>query len=268
VLADTHRWLGARVGPQVAVERLVGVLVALERLGRTLPTGTVPDRELDRLTRHLAVPGLSQCWSGRVSGSSTGHERSWQHLGEEDGERLRTAYAEMLAEKVAQNRPPERLAPPPLGPSPSSTLRVEGGCLLCGVGTVEVSAIRIQREGGRDFASRAVWTERTVAVDQLGPSGPERVKGHLCPACLGAVERGHSMGPTAHSTALVAHLQSVGSAEAERLRDEDPVTGAQEALNGVRTYGGIWYAARRAGRPEPAPNPTPWAHMMRRRKRP
>ena len=65
-------------------------------------------------------------------------------------QQLRTAYATLLKERVARTAPPVLLPPPrvtDLGNAASPLIPIEAGCLICGIGSQEVSAAAVAREG-------------------------------------------------------------------------------------------------------------------------
>ena len=134
--------------------------------------------------------------------------------------RLRDGYAKVLRDRVASTAPPVRLSPPPIDDVPGS-VRVEGGCLMCGVATVTVPTARVARLGDNHAAAGDVWRATSITV------GADRLSGHLCPACAAAMDAVGAIGPTAVERALLAHLDASCPDElAERLRsrliDGDP----------------------------------------------
>lgn len=164
--------------------------------------------------------------------------RPWAHVTLGQRAALRSAYADVLRDRLALNEPPVALRCP------------TRGCLLCGVRAVNRSAIEVARRGGREAAVAAVWRPLTVPPVALGGRGPEPVNGHLCPDCAEVVEEVGAVGPTARGRAVVAHVRRVaGVAKADRLSamldDDFPPT-----LPG-------WGALHLA------PNQEPWSHLVR-----
>lgn len=151
------------------------------------------------------------------------------------------------------SRPPVAVPPPPPVTS-GDGLRVPDGCLMCGVSTVDVPALRVHRLGGPEKAAKAVWTPVDVSAGTVGaPPEVQRLSGSLCPACAAAKESAGAVGPSAIEIAVQRHLRAAGRPDlAERERIFEYATPAWAALVA---------RARQQGQPVPAPNREPWAHV-------
>lgn len=250
-------------GAEVARRRLAGVLDAVAA------SGTDATRTADRLTdttgaalvHHLAEPAGSVRFLGQfvptpVPGAvpDTYAREPWGHLSDPANAAtvaaLRTALAAFLGERRAQHAPPVSV-PPPKGRA----------CLLCGVGHVLLPAVRVARLGGTDAARAMTWRTLTTNAAALGgPSSPAPTTGAVCPPCSDALDHAGAVGLPAVEAAWLAHLNAHGHADAARL-----LTWARGAdggeLRGVLAWAALAAQRRRAGGPEPEPNPEPWAHL-------
>lgn len=249
-LVATHPAMAARLGPDRAVEVAEGVLSALALLGvHALPI-TVSDAALGLHVRHLGRLGTLLGWR-TVASTGWADPYPFAHVGMVDRQRLRSAYAGLLAERVASHAPPVRLTPPALGPVEVAVVVVTGGCLVCGVDAVTLPATEVSRAGGPRLAARDVWRDLTVAPDALGglPS-PDRLAGHVCPACADALDAVGAVGPTAMERALLGYLDTAGRTDdARRLR---------EALAGGTVTGLVGWGALPSPR---VPSGEPWGHV-------
>jgi hypothetical protein len=136
--------------------------------------------------------------------------RAWAHVGLGARQELRAAFAAGLRDLVARHQPPVSVACPQ-----------DGGCLYCGRGSVSISAEQLSRLGGAQAATRAAWRPTTTTVTALGGTGPDRLTGHLCATCAGALEQvGGAVGLTSRAQAVVDHLVAHGEPQrARRLSD-------------------------------------------------
>jgi hypothetical protein len=224
--------LAARLGPDIAVERIESVLVGLAVLGQPVPDdlGLVLPR-LHPAAHALAFSNPLTLTTGMCS------PRPWAHVTTGQRAALRKAYAESLRDRLALSSPPVPV------PCPS------GGCLLCGVASVERSAIEVARRGGVEAAG--VWTFWTVPPVALGGAGPDLIGGHTCPDCTRAIEEDGAVGWPARAQALVSHLSSIGEdKKADRLR--------RECEGDFPPRLPAWRAD-----PKARPSAQPWAHLRR-----
>ena len=127
-VVDAHPGLAAQRGPELALENVEAVLVALGLLGQPEPGPDVAGSELALLLRHLDRVGSAMTWQGRlVAGRCTRYPFAHVRLG--DRRRLREAAAWLLRERVSLTAPS--------GEGPAS---------------------QVQGLGGRERASEALWT--------------------------------------------------------------------------------------------------------------
>ncbi len=236
-LVLTHPALSGRLGPERAVQVADGVLAGLALLGRPALLPSVSDIDLGLHVRHLSRVGSGLAW--RVLATARhANPYPFAHVSLVDRGRLRSAYAGMLAEKIATSAPDVRL-PPPTGEA----------CLLCGVGGVVMPAGQVARLGGRGRAQREVWRELTAPSDALGgrPS-PDPIVGQACPPCYDALDSVGSVGPSALERALVEHLRASG-------RTNEAVK-VEAAISGGGLVGLVGWAVT-----EWEPNGEPWGHL-------
>jgi hypothetical protein len=130
------------------------------------------------------------------------------------------------------------VVPPPLDGRPGD---VDGGCLICGVGFVAVSAL--DADGCEPLAlGRTVW--RYVVTSGLTPL---RVRGWLCPT-----DDDHLAVEGAVGVSLVARsMRQAGLLEGDGLPARLPA------------WTLLVVEARRRGRPLPPPNTDRWGHVTR-----
>lgn len=222
--------LAARLGPELARERVETVLHALTVLERE------PGPDLGLLLPRL-VSAAAGMWFSSPLALTTGlcSPYPWAHVGTGQRAELRKAYAAVLADRLALSAPPVHIPCPTLG------------CVFCGVASVKRAAIDVARFGGIEAASRAVWREVNTRPSALGVKGPEPVWGHACPDCAHAIEQRGAIGFPARAQALVSFVARSSIKKAERLRREvegdfPPTLPGWGALN-LR------------------PNSEPWAHL-------
>lgn len=254
-VVDAHPGLSAQVGPELAVERVESVLVALGLLGQALPGADVADRDLGLHLRHLDLAGSSMAWQGRAVAERC-NPYPFAHVRMSERRRLRAAYAGLLRERVALTAPPVKVPPPPLeGPGTATVPAEARGCLFCGLGHLVLPAAQVQRLGGRAVVSRSMWTLVVTQTDALGgrPS-PARIEGYLCPRCNDAVEEEGSVGPSSLSRALLDALAADDRPaireKGERLRQEIDLD--------VRPVG---WGALAMCEETVQPNNRPWSHI-------
>ena len=217
---SSHPALAARLGSARALDVMEGTLAALEVLGRPTLAQDVSNADLAMHVRHLGTAGQSLAFQGRVSPSGQPAPFAWGALDESDRQWLREAYANLLAEKVAQRAAPVALRPPSGQPAmPSVNLQA---CLFCGVSSVSMAAAEVTRLGGQQAAEREVWRP----ISGINPSSiggrmtPNRLSGYLCGRCADAVESAGAVGQTALGKALLAYLDATPGRQddAARLR--------------------------------------------------
>lgn len=202
-------------------EHLVAALCGLEAAGGTTAS---PDDPRELLSVFEAVPeGLAAARSARWASVASDHPGRcapgpWAHVPEETRAALRAVSGRLMAVRVAAGAPPVELAPPS-----------GGGCAMCGLASVRVSAAEVARLGGAEAARASAWSA-----------------GSLCRPCADAVERAGAMGPTAIERAYLAsgYARGAGGVTALRRRIE-----AGELT--VRPWSASGAAA----------SSTPWAHM-------
>lgn len=251
-LLETHPGLYAARG-SLAEPLALGVVVAHRLLGLDLPEAMITDAEFARLVRTYGH-GAAGTWERAVQTRPKDLNRAaasspWSAVPAELLDGLRTARAALLAERLAETRPPHHLAPPALtrshldrGPAHPARVPVDGGCAWCGVSTITLPAVEVHRLGGPVEAALARW--RPILRD--------RFAGHLCPACADALDSEGAYGQTAVEGALIAHL-GLGR---RHLYLADDLT-----LDGVGPWCDTVLRAHAAGRPAPAPAASPWAHV-------
>jgi len=256
-LLTAHPSIAGRLG-NVAAHRLACALDAVAALG--LDLGELPEDSealLWPLMEHLAGPGSAAGWVSRFS--PTWHSgadpdlcnpRPWSHVGGDSRDSLGRGYARVLVARVALSAPPVRLGPPLVDASLADAVAVEGGCLMCGVVAITLSAAVVVRLGGRHGAARQVWRPATQTV----PGSVDTLAGYLCPPCEDARGDG-AVGTTAAAKAFLAHVEVTDPTAAEQLRGS--------VLDGADLpgYGDLVYVARRTGRAGPVPSTEPWAHV-------
>lgn len=234
-LAHARRDLARRLGAtneEQAAELFLGVLVGLDRLGRTMPTNDAPAVELARLVRHLSATGRAARFSAQAS--SAANDKPWQHLTGDQSDALASGYAAVLNERLHAADPPRPVPVPPIEHPYRGMVQVTGGCLFCGVSSV-------------------IGTWRPVNAP---------IQGHLCPTCAEALRQEGAMGKGAVARAYVRHLEATGDPRAARLKAVDG-EGRQQPVSGLRSFSDISSAAQRAGLPPIPGNAEPWQHLER-----
>lgn len=257
-IVKAHPGLAGRRGPDLAVEGVESVLVALGLLGAPLLGPEVADRDLGLHLRHLDQAGSSVAWQGRaVAGMCNSYP--FAHVRLSERRRLRAAYAGLLRERVALTAPPVKVPPPRPEPGPASTISAAGGCLMCGLAAQTLPADAVARLGGADAAAREVWTAKWVssAAALGGRPSPAPISGHLCRVCAEAAEAAGALGPTALTLALISALAPNAAA---RL-DPDPMDRLALGPGQLRGWGALVADAARSQLPAPPPGRTPWAHL-------
>lgn len=256
-LLDAHPSVRVRLG-NIADERTEAALCGLALLGLPLPESVTGDH-LSSLLRYLAQPGAAVRWE---MGARPGKHASspWAHVGESARADMRATYATLLRERLAVGSPDATLTPPRLSywepdvPAP-------GGCLLCGVCAVTVTAAEVARVGGREAARRLAWQTLSTSPATLGGRGaPVRVAGHVCPPCSDALASVGAVGPTALERALAEHLTTTGREEAAR-RLRAALAQSVGTVPGLTGWGALVFATRRRNLTPPRPNAEPWQHL-------
>ncbi|SNS11495.1 hypothetical protein SAMN05443665_100157 [Actinomadura meyerae] len=178
----------------VAHEHLVAALCGL-----TVAGGSPTDHsDPERLIQEFAAGGVAARWSSLAAdhpGECT--SAPWAHVPDEVRADLRGVAARLLAVRKAAGEPPVDLAPP-----------AGGGCAMCGLASVRLSAAQVVSQGGREQARAKVWTPRTV----------EGRDGALCTPCNDAAERAGAVGWSAFERAYLEHLRRAGVDDIERAR--------------------------------------------------
>lgn len=133
----------------------------------------------------LAEAGPNWDWMRFTDGShnkkdtSLAYPKAWAWVDDEHRAALRGALGRFQALRLAVGAPPTPV-PPPAG----------RGCLWCGIGTVEVSALKVARDGESNAAD-SVWEYVTISHSSLGgqsKSPQPSVPGYLCPTCKDAAQ--------------------------------------------------------------------------------
>lgn len=229
-----HPALAARMGPWIARERIESVLLGLTILGRPLDVD-----DLGLLLPRMHPPShevwfndpLTPTRGGRCSPHPFAHVTLTQRA------ELRKAYAAVLRDRLAKTQPSVPVRCP------------SAACLLCGVGKVERSALEVARRGGPIASASTVWRPVMTSQTALGRTGPDRVTGHVCPACNSAIEEAGAIGQTAIGNAVLAHVAIRAPKKAKRLltmlEDDFP----------PRLLG--WGVLNQR------PNPEPWWHLVK-----
>lgn len=251
---------GVHYGPRHTAELVASSLSVLDALGAPLPRQMTRD-VLGLLVRRLSPLGTALGWGARFAPHrsadarpGTANGRPWGHVSVEGKEMLRRAYVDYYADKLSLDAPAVRLSPPPFA-SPSSSgrsLAVPSGCILCGVGTVELPAATVARMGGRGEAAREVWTLRVAVPPHSlgGRRSPNGIAGHTCPTCSAAVQHVGALGISAMERSLTVELDLAGK-----------WTEGADALEGLIGFGALVSDAVRLGKPLPSPNKMPWQHL-------
>lgn len=252
-IATAHPGLGQRIGGGHAVDRLEAALVALAVLGKPAPAD-LPPPEVGRMIRFLAPEGERIRWIAHAA-DAPGHvlPEPFAHLTTADRNAVTVAWGALLADRRNADAPPVRLAPPALSRDDlaGGVQPVSGGCMLCGVATVEVPARALRRAGGAAAAAADVWSLRPKCDPHQigGRMSPNDVRGHTCPDCTAALDHVGCIGPSAIERALVVVLGL------------DRHWSEFSAMGRVPAWGALVDDAQRRGKPTPAPNETPWAHL-------
>lgn len=250
--------LSARLGEHSAIHQLASSLLALTVLGQELPTREqLADRATVRALIHHLNIGAAARWVGQYAPVLTRStkactEERWEYLEDDLLANLRTAYAGLLAERVARVAPPLKLAPPA---APDADLA--RGCLYCGVALLAVDGTEVVRVGGQETARTMAWRPISVATPSCigAPISPEPVKGWLCPRCALAIDEAGVVGQSSMEKALRQHLK-----DAKRSGDLASIAGSE--LDVITSWAGLVLRQRRRNRPTPPANAQPWGHLI------
>jgi len=196
-----HPALAARIGNEIARERVESVLYGLAILGQPAPLdlGFLLPR-VHPAAHEVRFPHPLRLMRDGCNPYPWAHVSLLQRAG------LRSAYAATLRDRLALSAPPVVLRCP------------TGGCLFCGVAAVNRAAIEVARRGGVEAATRAVWRPVLVLPTSLGGSGPKHVDGHACPDCASAIDDVGGIGWRARARAVVSYLSQSSPQKAQRLR--------------------------------------------------
>jgi len=185
VVVAAHPQLAARLGSGRARDVVEGTLMAQAALmlpaDPPLVSASSSNGDLALWIRHLGTAGLSLSFAGRLTSPAFSPAPfAWAHLGEDDRQRLRTAYAAALHERVSQRAAPVQLAPPS-GQPPMPGVNL-AGCAWCGRATVTMPAAQVAQLGGEQRAAQEVWSPLTMS--------PESVGGRISPATARSASTG------------------------------------------------------------------------------
>jgi hypothetical protein len=184
------------------------------------------------LVECMSFTGSALPWSTRFESTldpdaapGTCASAPWSFLTEEQLGRARRAYAEFLEVRALGHR---RVVPVPHG---------EVGCVMCGVGQVEVDRHRVA----------TAWQRVSWSASALGATrsrSEQTITGYVCPACARAAQDVGAVGPTALETALAR-------SRAHRPNFEDDAPMMLDGLKG-------WAVA---DVDHTVPNAQPWDHV-------
>ena len=224
--------LVVRMG-NIVQERVEQALFALRVLELPRPSPEVFDEVWPLLWRAASMFR----WGSPVTVvPGHGSSRPWAHLSEQQRQRLRDAYAQGVQQDEARSKPPVTLGCP------------SEACLFCGVTHIVVPALEVARLGGATTGSRALWHRVVTNPAALGGAGPDKVSGHLCPACTKALQSVGGVGQTAREHAVVNHVQAtLGDDQARRLRERI----ADDCPPPLPAWAAV----------ERDPNARPWGHL-------
>lgn len=235
-LLRAHPGLRASIGSQeIALHRLELALDALDALGITEPrvidkiTDTATD--VHALLNHMTIPGGLARWAHgitsthvRKASQTRVFSERWAHLTHDQKAALRRAWVELAAQRYEQPRP---VACPSDDGAPA-------GCLLCGVGAVEMLPSEARRRGA--------WIEAEAdAVTIGGMNAPESIDGYVCPTCDLAIDQARGVGMSAMRISVLDHLGVGGYSRT--VSEVDGLVG--------------WGALPRGTKP----NAEPWQHV-------
>lgn len=239
-----HPAVGARYGPDVAADRLAGVLDAVAALGVRFPRHLGEDPRtvrllLDRMSESGgAVQWRSAYGAQEVTAAQAAH-RPFAYVPEPILAAARAQLGVVLRYSVARDQPDRAVTAPH-----------RRGCLMCGVGAVTVPATRLVLAGGVRHAREELWRPHAVAVQSLGGrAGRDRAEGHLCPTCEESADAAGSIGLAAMGRSLAVRLRAVGQPDAARDVERLAHTGELSGLLGWATE------------PSASPNSAPWEHV-------
>jgi len=238
-------------GHNIHRDRVLGVMVAHQILRRPMPE---PDDEAwADMSTNLAPIGLGARWQSIVHYGTRERcaRKPWRHAKSMRGD-VRHGFANVMRDRIATDQPDDHLEPPTVAAHGlADYVSVTGGCLACGVGHVTRSAKWVSRQDSRDLARERVWEPRVLNLRGLGGRGKGQLAGFLCPDCAKAYLRRGAQGVSTVEYALTASMGVY----------HDPM---EYEIPGVKGWGALVAAARRAGRPDPAANGEPWAHVDKR----
>jgi hypothetical protein len=234
-LARRFPAIRSRLGDPVARDRLEHMLWGLAVLGREAAEDTVP-----LLLPRMHELGGSARFRGpfeRARGDCSPHP--WAHVKMSERAALRGAYAAFLRDRLARSAPPIAI------PCPTTA------CLLCGITNISRPALEVSRRGSAGATQLATWRAISTTHEALGGrQSPQRVRGHVCPACSDAIDEVGALGWSARGHALVAHVHATrGDQQARSLRTRL----ASDLSPAVPAWAAV-------GQP---PNAQPWAHLRR-----
>lgn len=214
---SAHRSIRARFGTDNAQHRLSAAFDVCAVLGVRVPARLAENRDLTvNMIMMLTEAGVGSRWTSMFvpivtgeAGTSQCAPEPWAHVTAEWRRELRAAFARVLAFRFAQSQPDQAV------PCPDP-----GGCMLCGVGAVEMEATRVAVLGGVDGAATFAWTARFAVPSSIGGKALRgRVDGYTCPTCERAVTDAGSFGVAAMGRSLAEHLDRAGKPEqAKRIR--------------------------------------------------
>lgn len=246
--------LTRRLGPAGAERRIQCTLDALAVLGRPSPGTRVSAEQFGPQLFRLAAPGSTVQFAALLAPvqsvrPGTASREPWGHVSSSARAVLRSAWAELLRDRVAAAKPHVLLPPPaPVGAGSP----VAGGCMWCGVRGLVKSAAEVSRMGGGAVARKALWEPIVADAGSLGGRSGQQLSGFLCPACSSAKAREGSVGVSALGRACESFLRSAGrEVEADRVaRGDARVVAWGAVLAGRRHVNGSGWGA----------NEVPWAH--------
>ena len=226
-----HPLLARQIGPQLAQERIEGVLHGLDLLGQEVNV------DLGLLLNRMTVATHGLGFRKPFTTSARCNSRPWDHVTPSQRANLGKAYADVLRDRILLNKPPVDIACPSIA------------CAFCGVPSFKVAAIAL--------GSTKVWQQIDVLSQSLGgPDRPDLIRCHVCPPCDAAIDQAHSVGPTAREIAVLVHVERISKEKADLLRrrliDNPMSDDFPPSLPGWRAL------------PVPrVPNAEPWGHLRR-----
>ncbi|KRB38825.1 hypothetical protein [Microbacterium sp. Root180] len=225
---DVKRAIGS---PEIALYRLELALSALDALGvtdhRVIDEHTKTGRAIMRLIDKYAAAGGGAWWSSharraggqRVFDTPASSSR-WSHLGTAEHVALHRVRVEEFRERTER-------------PKPVALTDYDGrpsGCMLCGVGTVDVLP---------SLASHA-WTAMEADAQAIGgrPT-PEPIEGAVCPRCDKAIDAAGGVGQSAMRASILDYLGANFGPRWETAAPDFGVVG-WAVLRGVQPNATAW----------------------------